>query len=91
MGVTTDRKWKPFLYRNEVPEKVLNEDFDWLDEEDQDGFFRYRGNWYHLSEFLRTDTFEPDWQGYLCDSMFSAVVLNLSDDGEEYMVGTYIA
>lgn len=29
------------------------------------------------------------WDGYASDSYFSGVLIKLSRDGEEYMVGTY--
>jgi len=87
--VTTDLREKHFRYRYEVPASVLRDRFDWLDEEQDDGFFRYRGIWYHISEFMWTNG--NDWHGYRGDSFFSGVVLRLSPDGETYIVGTYIS
>jgi len=85
----TDHKYKPFKYRNEVPKKVLKSEFDWLDEDDFDGFINYRGWWYHVSQFMRGGP--PGWHGFHADSAFSGVVIKLSDDGEEYMIGTVIS
>jgi hypothetical protein len=93
--VYTDHKWKQFKYRYEVPERVLQREFDWLDEEEGwDQFFKYRDWWYHISEFERIDRYAPawlrKWDGYKPDSFFSGVVIKISDDMEEYMVGYYI-
>ena len=92
--IMTDHKWKQFKYRYEVPEKVLRSQFDYLDEDEGfDGFFNYKGHWYHLSEFMRI---HPDsemfdgWDGNAPDSYFSGVLIKLSDDGEEYVIGTYL-
>lgn len=90
--IFTDHKWKQFKYRYEVPRKVLEDDFDYLDEDVINGFFRYRRRWYHLSQFMRPARMAglAGWHGYASDSFFSGVVIRLSDDGEEYQVGTYI-
>jgi hypothetical protein len=89
MNITTNNQWRDFLYRYEVPDEVLKGEFDWLDEDDQDGFFRYRGVWYHLSMFMRTAI--EGWQGIHNDSMFSGVLIEVSRDGEQYRVGTVIS
>lgn len=96
LTIKTDRKWKHFKYRNEVPAKVLTRQFDWLKEEDGgfDGFILYRKCWYHVSMFMRfrdnSDSEFKGWEGYHGDSYFSGVVIELSKDGEMYRVGTYI-
>jgi hypothetical protein len=89
MNVTTNNHWRDFSYRYEVPADVLVSEFDWLDEDDQDGFFRYRGVWYHLSMFLRTTI--KGWHGIHNDSMFSGVLIEVSSDGEQYRIGTVIS
>jgi hypothetical protein len=91
MKIITDHKWKQFKYRHEVPQKILDSEFDYHDDDDvSDGFFCYRGAWYHLDQFMGLP---PDsslgntWPGSHGDSFFSAVLIELSDDGEEYRVG----
>lgn len=93
--ITTDNKWKQFKYGYEVPDNVLKENFDWMeDDEKTDGFFKYRNDWYHISEFMRFDKSKDEglgaWQAYSSDSAFSAVLLQISNDGEEYKVATFI-
>lgn len=86
--IRTNHHWRPFLYRTEVPDAVLASEFDWTDPgDDIDGFFRYRGAWYHLSEFLREDSI-PGFHGFHGDSYFSGVAVAVSDDGERYKVAT---
>lgn len=106
LTITTDRKWKPFRYAHEVPARVLSSQFDYQDRDDvTDGFFCYRGTWYHLDQFMRIarDGISAQrvkradmgameaWDAYSADSAFSGVVLRISRDGERYMVGTYIS
>jgi hypothetical protein len=91
MQITTDRKWKPFLYRYEVPAKILADRFDHLSEDDApDGFFRYRGAWYHTSDFMRVDNGPESafagWHGVATDTYFSATLIEISADGESYRV-----
>ena len=94
LTIKTNRQWRDFTYRYDVPEKVLDSDFDYLDaEETVDGFFQYRGVWYHLDGFMRLSTDAPEgmqgWSGYVSDSFFSGVLIRLSDDGEQYQIATY--
>lgn len=92
MHIRTDKKWKQFKYRDEVPKKVLASEFDWLDEDDIDGFFRHHGVWYHTSQFMRVPNDAEGlsgWDGYASDSFSAGTVIKLSSDGEEYIVGTY--
>jgi hypothetical protein len=95
LKIYTDNKWKQFKYRNEVPVKVLADYFDHLPEEEYgDGFIKYRKTWYHTSDFMRNSgatDLTKGWDGYHSDSYFSGVLIKLSDDGEEYKIGTYIS
>lgn len=93
----TDHKFKFFVPRGDVPAKVLAGQYAHLDEDAAlDGFFCYRGRWYHLSDFLRADVgflegapFRVD--GYASDSYFSGVVVQISGDGDRYKAATYFS
>lgn len=89
MNITTNNQWRNFRYRYEVPENVLSDDFDWLDEDVSDGFIQYRDTWYHISEFMRTKI--EGWDGVYNDSMFSGVLIEVSSDAEQYRIGTAIS
>jgi len=90
MRVITDHKWKPFRYRYEVPARILKSEFDYQDPEDTlDGFFCYRGIWYHLDQFEATQI--EGYHGFHPDSFFSGVAIRISDDGEQYQVATLIS
>ena len=36
-----------------VPDHILRDEFDWC--EDEGGFFKANGTWYHLSQFMRLE------------------------------------
>jgi hypothetical protein len=93
LTITTNCRWRNLAYRSEVPAKVLADQFAHLTEEDGglDGFFCYRGHWYHTSDFIVTSGPLAGWHGYHGDSFYSGVVIRLHKDGEQYMVGTYLA
>lgn len=94
LTIKTNRHWRNLAYRSDVPAAVLADQFDWLDEDDgSDGFFAYRGRWYHVSEFMRIEANDAlrDWHGYSSDSYFSGVLIRLSRDGEQVMCGTYFS
>jgi len=95
MIIQTDHKWKNLLYGYELT-KTERKDFDYLtdDEIDCQSFFRYRKRVYSLDQFMRLNTECPvmsQWHGSCGDSYFSGILIKLSDDGEQYMVATYIS
>lgn len=93
MKIYTNNHHRQFKYRDEVSTKILTEDFDWLGKDIIDGFFYYRGQWYHVSEFMKFDQhapFDQKWDGYISDSFFSGVLIKLSEDCETYRIATYI-
>ena len=87
MTIVTDHKWKPFVYRGEVPRKVLAEDLDWVDSNTIEGYFRYRGVWYHLSEFVCSDMIDG-YHGFLPHTSSSSVAVEVAEDGKSYRVAT---
>ncbi len=93
--IKTDHKWKNFLYRYDVPNKVLNDQFSHLSEDDaNDGFICYHGHYYHLYDFMRYDGKDPvmgAYDGYASDGYFSGVLLKVSRDGEQYQIASFIS
>lgn len=91
--IRSNRQWRPFRYRNEVPPALLapGGDLDWVDPDECDGFFRYLGTWYHLTQFERAPQSlqSRGWDGYHADGFTSGVVLKLSRDCETYRIGRY--
>jgi len=93
--IKTNRHWHNCLYGYELTEKEAKE-FDYIDAEDfpLHDFARYRGVVYDLHEFIRlTERARisefKNWHGYASDSFFSGVLIKLSEDGEQYQIGTY--
>lgn len=93
LQIITNNHWRQFRYRYEVPPEILASEFDYQDENDAlDGFFKYRGCWYHLDQFIKILTSAPfsgEWDGCASDSFFSGIFIRVSDDCEEYKVGRY--
>lgn len=90
--VSSDGKFKPFLYDYEVPKKVLA-DYDWLSDEDKaHGWVKYKKEYMHLSDFERlpgSGLLGRDWNGAHQYGFSSGVVIKMTDDGEEYKLGFY--
>ena len=93
--VSSDGKFKPFLYEYEVPKKVLAA-YDWLDEEDKAyDWVKYKNEYLHLSDFMRLSGpgMGRDWNGVHGDNYFSGIVIQVTDTdaGEEpaYKIGRY--
>lgn len=89
-GITikTDHKWKEFKHSWDVPQRILESQFDYLDNPEDASFIHYRNTWYELGQFVRQNSF-PDWDGVHNDSFFSGVLVKLSEDGEQYMIASY--
>ena len=82
-------------FRHQVPEKVLADQFSHLDDDNIDGFFCYKGDWFHISDFMPTIEGRElqDWDGYTSDTYFSGTVIKWvdDDDGESLIVGRYLS
>lgn len=92
--IKTDNKFRDFYYRSDVPEKVLKNQFSHLEEDETtDGFIKYRGYWYHTSDFMvpqgEIEGAPFRVHGYLNDTYFSGIIIHLSNDGEQYKIGTF--
>lgn len=98
--IITNNHWRTFLSWSELTPKE-QEDFDYIkDPENEDtNFMRYRGIVYDLGEIMKVpETKEGEqtgmlrgWHGYASDSFFSGIVIRVSDDGDQYQIGLYLA
>ncbi len=93
LTIKTDYKWKNFLYGYELTEKEKTE-FDWMNAEELDtgNFFRYHKRVYSVNEFMnlgKESPFPKPWHGYHGEGFFCGVLLEISEDGEQYRVGNY--
>lgn len=85
MRIKTNHKFRNLLSWNELTLKEQKE-FDWMESPDEESFFRYGGWVFALSEAMRLEQ-TPPWQGYYSMTAFSAVLIQLSRDGERVKVG----
>ena len=92
------RKLRSFHDFSPAEQLKMCEHFDWMDNDElvtSHSFFKYRDNFYHLSEFLNLTPLAPselqDWHGYSSDSYFSGILVRLVDDNESVVVATYFS
>lgn len=91
MSIKTNNQPRELLYLSDFTEKEqikIRHDYDWMDKEDIDcnyGFFRYRGNIYHLQDFERHSG--PFWDGCHGLNYFAAVLIKLTGDCDHVIVG----
>lgn len=76
----------------------MRKHFDWMDQDELEtsySFFKYCGNFYHLSEFLFLRSTAPSefkgWDAYSSDTYFSGIVVRLTNNNEDVVVGTYFS
>jgi hypothetical protein len=91
MSIKTSNQPRELLYFSDFSEKDqarIRQDYDWMDTQDIEfnhGFFRYRGNIYHLQDFVR---YSGDyWDGRLGLNYFAAVLIKLTSDCDHVIVG----
>lgn len=83
--VKTNGHYRFTLDSHEVPQKILDSEFDYLDSPDDTTFFKYKGQYYDLGEAMVTSI--GDWHGIYTQSAFHAIVIKLDDCGERVLVG----
>lgn len=93
LNITTNNQERFFLYKYEVPTKILEENFSHLPEDDcLDGWIKYRNVYYHTSDFVvATDHSGIDsefWHGILNETAFSGILLRVVDS-DTYKIATF--
>jgi hypothetical protein len=96
LTVKTNNVPRNLIYGYELSEKERKE-FDYISAEDLSTheFFRYKGNLYDPSDFMRVDPGTEGncglkgWDGYESDSYFSGIVIKYRNDFEQVIVGFY--
>jgi hypothetical protein len=88
MKITTNNIPRDLLYSSDVPDEVLDSEFDWLDDRrDTDGFIHYRNTWYHISQFIVNRDENLNYHGAFSESYFSGVLIRLVDHDQVIMAG----
>jgi len=89
MKYVTDHKWKPFLYRSDLPDDIKGE---YPDSYYGDMFLKYNKVWYALDDFSRADPYIDCEScpinpiGMYAGSAFHSVLLEISDCGNLYRI-----
>ena len=88
MEIITNNKPRHLIYGYDLPAKVRS-DFDYLNDEELDcsNFVRYRGQYYDLSQFMRSDSV-TGWDGVAGQSYFSGVIIKIVDS-DSVIIGRY--
>lgn len=85
MTIKSNRQVRSFLLS---VSKVERQKFPWVHREESNGFLRYQGELYHLSQFERIPTgAQPGWDGVFATSMTTGIVIKVLEEG--YRIGTY--
>ncbi len=83
------------LYGYELPPDQRAE-FDYMSDDDYEcnDFFRYRGNYYALDQFMKcglNNPFGDFWHAYHADSAFSGVLIHVSNNIDGVIAATYLS
>ena len=93
MKIKTNHQPRDIIYGYELPDTVLAE-FDYLEGDDllQAEFVKYKGQWYHLGDTesphnLPESSPLKQWDCFVGETFFSAVVFKFADDFERVICG----
>jgi len=100
MNITTNDVPRDLLYLCDFSasdQDKIRKQYDWMEPDDIEcnyGFFKYRGCFYHLQDFMRAESDASGdltgWDGYTADSYFSGTLIKLADnDCDRVIVGRY--
>ena len=87
-GFTTNNHKRNFINGWDVPQDVLDNDFDWMtEEESHDGFIHAYGMWFHVSEFNRMN--DDYWDAGRGITNFGAIAIKLIHEemDQQYVIG----
>lgn len=80
---------RQFIYGYDVPDNIIVDNFDHLtDDELSDHFLKYKGIYYHISDFMRSD--DSKWHGVCGLTNTAAIGIHVSDDTETYQIALLV-
>ena len=86
MKTITNNQYREILTGYDIPEKY-HSDFDYMDDITEGSFFKYKGDYYDINEFMSTPEHLDNWHGIHTDTFFSAIVMLFSTGGSYVKVG----
>jgi hypothetical protein len=93
MSITTNNQPRDLLGFwdfSDKDQRTIRKEFDWMDDvEFENGFFKYKGWIYHLSEFTRDGV--ERWDGSNGQSWSCGVLIKLTSDCEQVICGWWSA
>jgi hypothetical protein len=94
--IKSNNRARQLFYACEVSyneREAFRREFDWMDQEEFDRamFFKYRGEYYALAQFLRVegDLLAKGWQGQLGETAYSSLLIKIKDSCQSVIVGRY--
>ena len=93
LKIYTNNKPRPIIYGFELTDKQKS-DFDYLDDINNNQFFKYKGQIYDISQFMRVCDMYNDvkftgYHGHISDSYFSGILIKLCEDTDYIIVACY--
>lgn len=82
MNIITNNQLRPILTGFDMPDSAWRNFADYVTNRNDLRFFRYRGEWYDLSEFMISppELAKLGWDGFMSDTYFSGIAIKIKDD-----------
>ncbi len=94
LTIKTNNRARHLFYACEVSyteREQFRKEFDWMSDEEYHRamFFKYRGEYYALAQFLRVegDLLAKGWQGQLGETAWSSLLVKIVDSHQSVIVG----
>ena len=90
LTIKTNNQYREILTGYDVPSK-FHDDFDYMDDITEGTFFKYKGDYYDLGDFmtLQFAINDSQWQAAKSFTMFSGIVIQINDSNDAVKVGYY--
>lgn len=91
LTIKTNNQYREILMGYDVPEQY-RDDFDYMDNIDENMFFKYKGQYYALDQFMVGTSDREELEGFHGihnATYFSGVLIKLSDCGDMVQVASY--
>lgn len=90
MKVVTNNQPRELLHWHDLTKAEQAEAESLLDEQAEEStYFRYKGQVYSLSEFMRLGGQPKEWDGVHNETFWSGVLVRVVEHGEAVVVGSY--
>lgn len=92
--IKTNNQPRPIINFNDIPKKIRENEFSYREEEFQGPFFKFKNEYYDISEFTIVDqnlaeSHFKGWDGIMPQGFFFGILIKWHNFYSDVVIGTY--